>query len=723
MSRFSSYGPLDDRLTDDLDIGFIGFNNRLRPDQLARGVLADSQNGRLDINGEWQVRKGIDLISAPLAVDAESLTIPFYVYSDRTSSALARASDVITITTTANPHGIVDGSLVNVTGITGITPDPNGNRVATYIDATNISITVTGLSGTIAGTATVSAPILADSLISGVYGSCKFTDPNNDSDAYIILATNVKAVAVKVSDQTTTDIDYPGSTTISTTVDVVQLFNKVVIFRDGEIPLEWDADLTGSPAFTEVANGDYTQPVLITATNNTVVSDGEITVTATSHNLTVGTVIRIIDGSSSVLDSDDEYAVATVPGANSFTFYANVDNQVAHTVVYMERQSIGLGFTHMPSPPWGIYHQTRVFCPFKWTTTGTLGSPTIATRNIVDEGILSDALDYDTFDQIQNKFRFNAGSADYLVGAHSFSDDKLVVFNRNSIHLIIDSVDLDTAKVDILTNEVGLVARKTLVQVGENILFLSDNGIYGANFIDLYNLRGNEVPLSESINSTISRVNKAYWENSVAVYYDNRYFIALPIDGSMVNNAILVYNFLNKQWESIDTVNNSNWEITNMLVAGSGADRGVYVVNQLGGIHKLDERTDDKDRIVPTISGSEISVGIQGDMLTRMFTLNSIARKKWNSFEIHAESTDTNTSDFTITGVTQDEDASITIGTLSSFYEAVLPISEDTSIRGRIGNYRAYGFQMQINGTQGRPKIKAIKVGGSETYRSLNKAD
>jgi len=59
MSRYSSYSALDDRITEDLDSGYIGFNNRLRPDQLVKGVLADSQNGRLAVNGEWQTRKGI----------------------------------------------------------------------------------------------------------------------------------------------------------------------------------------------------------------------------------------------------------------------------------------------------------------------------------------------------------------------------------------------------------------------------------------------------------------------------------------------------------------------------------------------------------------------------------------------------------------------------------------------------------------------------------------
>ena len=51
MSRYSSYGNLDDQISEDLDQGFAGFNNKLRPDQLAPGTLAVSSNGRMDLHG------------------------------------------------------------------------------------------------------------------------------------------------------------------------------------------------------------------------------------------------------------------------------------------------------------------------------------------------------------------------------------------------------------------------------------------------------------------------------------------------------------------------------------------------------------------------------------------------------------------------------------------------------------------------------------------------
>ena len=34
MARYDTYGQADDRVVEDLDQGFSGFNNKLRPDQL-----------------------------------------------------------------------------------------------------------------------------------------------------------------------------------------------------------------------------------------------------------------------------------------------------------------------------------------------------------------------------------------------------------------------------------------------------------------------------------------------------------------------------------------------------------------------------------------------------------------------------------------------------------------------------------------------------------------
>ena len=88
MQEYRSYANLDDRILNDGDVGFAGFNNRLRPDQLQGGMLVDSQNIRLDRNGEAQVRKGIEVVEAPFAVGGDVLRLPTDAELDNGSTAM-----------------------------------------------------------------------------------------------------------------------------------------------------------------------------------------------------------------------------------------------------------------------------------------------------------------------------------------------------------------------------------------------------------------------------------------------------------------------------------------------------------------------------------------------------------------------------------------------------------------------------------------------------------
>jgi hypothetical protein len=753
MSRYSTYGQLDDVVAKDGDRGFIGFNNRLRPDQLQPGMLADAQNVRLDRNGEAQVRKGVELVLAPLAVGVDALTLPFDL------PTLAQEGDSVTA-------------------------------------------------------------ILNDDAINEIYGSTGFSNPNDIGSQYIIIASNAKAIAINVADSSTTDIAYPSGLIISQSVDMIQAFNKVFIFRNGQTALEWDGDLSGTPAFTKVASGEYSQPVqivcasgefaliqnrgivnqsdgvsvgstitvigdktlstdqtsgltigaefvvskvfeggsttTITAATETLISGGEynglykVTITAAGHGKNVGDPIDIagfgdskIDGSRFVAEVNGNDIVFYVPQnpsttvnggetvalAHGFEFYVDASKTDSHvtdgasltsTPVFTRKVSVGLGFSHMPSPPFATYHQRRLVMPYRFEVDDTVDSFT--SRGILDEVIASDILDTDTYDRIYAQYRFNAGTADYVVGLHSFAEDSLLVFNRNSIHLVQNTINLEAASTRLLTNEVGCVARKSIKQVGNQVIFLSDNGVYGTQFLDEYNLRGTETPLSEPINETIKRINKEAWDKAVAVYFDNRYYLAVPLDESSENNAILIYNFLNSQWESIDTVNDINYHTANMIVVGDGNDRGVYAVNNVGGVHQLDARADGVDRVIAQIGGSQVTPDIATSVTTRQYTLNTMDRKKWKEFDFHIQSSDSNTSDFDINIETENPDFVGSVGSLSTFNGSALAVDEDVSIRGRIGNKRGYGIQFTINNTSGRPRIRAIEVEGSVSMRSITKA-
>jgi hypothetical protein len=86
-----------------------------------------------------------------------------------------------------------------------------------------------------------SPPQINDSAVNQLYGACPFSNANVSSseiDHYIVMATNSQAFAVNTKTEIAYDIGYESSQTISSSVNMLQAFNKVFIFRGDEVTLE-----------------------------------------------------------------------------------------------------------------------------------------------------------------------------------------------------------------------------------------------------------------------------------------------------------------------------------------------------------------------------------------------------------------------------------------------------------------------------------------------------
>lgn len=710
------------------DVGFYRFNARLRPDQLQPGELAASVNGRMGFDGAWQVRKGVNTLGSTVSSSTLALTVPWYAYGSAVIDATgaSRVNATVTVTTTGN-HGFTTNTLVGIAGLTG-SVDPNGNRLITVTGSTTFTFTITGAVGseTYTGPGTAGAPYVDDGAVTGSLGSCLFSDPSNSNSQYIIIATNSKAVAVALSDGTQTDISYPSGIAIASQVTLVQAFDKVFMFRDGATALEWDGDLSGSPAFVKVSNGDYTAPTYFNTSNNTVITDGVVTVTETSHGLAVGDIVYVVDAGSTELTEGLAYQIATVPTGDTFTVNAQIADLSSHSVVWTKQISKGLGFTHMPAPPWGVYHERRLFVPYFYTTTGTPGSETVTDRGVRDEILISDIGDTNTYDRLQNSLRITSGVADYLVALHPFTQDNMVALNRNSIHLISGcSGDIDDISITLITNEVGCLARKTVLTVGNQILFLSDNGVYAATFADLYNLRGRDLPLSEPIKPWMDRINKEFISNCIASYWNNRYYLAVPLDDSEVNNAIFVYNFLNQGWESIDIIDRAGWDVTNLISGQPTQENRLYAINELGGVHIYEDREDDNDNLFlnPGVGAASYNISATAYATTRGYTLGTMDKKKWTAIEMHLESSDSNASNGALSVIAENTDSESEVATISELRKGeTLPSSEDAILGTRIGNKRAYSLQVKLAPSAGRPKLRGTRTISTLTQPAITQS-
>ena len=725
--------PLDSPVLSDGDTGFRALVSRLRPSQLQPGDVAVSRNLRFDY-GSAKVREGYINKSGTLLTttilptlkatgDATQGALYLIGEVDITAMALVNSTGLVTVTTAAPwiPGDPAMTVLVNISGnFAGKTADPTGNRIATYVSATQFTFPLSGADETfnVSDNEVVGSFKLSGG-VNAIYGAGRFSDPNSSNDDYVIIANNQSATAVKLSTGAKTTIAYPAGVTVSSDCQVQQEFDVVMLRADGMTSMQFDPDdgstgLGGTPAFTKVSSGTYTQPTEISGTA-TIGNNGKVSIEATDHKLSTGEKVSIRAEFATELSIGDEYIV-TKDNDNVFHFYAEVDDTgTGGTVVVRKRVSMGGGYIHSPAAAWGTYHQRRVFLPY---THDSADSPSRRTPAIYDELIASDVLDNNTFDPVSNQFRITAGTADFIVGAQPFDDDRLVVFNRNSIHQLLGvSGSLLDVRTNMLTDEVGCVARKTIVTYANQILFLSDDGVYAISYVDALNLRGTEQPLSEAIDAEISRINTTYADKAVACYHNNRYWLAVPTGTRAINNEIFVYNFLNKGWESIDTFNAINWGIVDFVTARSGKLNELYAITEEGGIFQITNTGLAMDTI-PESAGSsdETTYVIPASLRTRAYTHGTLERKRFNHIDAHIASDPGYASNGTLKIVTEDPDQEITIGTLSDRLGSFLDSGEGASIRARTGNPRGFSAQIEWTPTSGRPEFRAVSVRATSTF-------
>jgi hypothetical protein len=474
--------------------------------------------------------------------------------------------------------------------------------------------------------------------------------------------------------------------------------------------------------FSKVANGTYTAPVYLTDTT-TVAQDGVVTMDITSHGLSAGDDLTIQSGTSPFdLFADQKVRVTGAPTVNQFTFnleVANVSIGQSKTLTVNKPLAVGKGYIHQPAAPWGIVHERRLWMPY-WYTSET--NPT--DRGIRDEIVASDIMDFDTVDVIGNQFRPSAGQSDYLVQLTPFTKDSLVVFNRKSIHLMSGiSGSLADVSTNVVTTEIGCSARKSVVQVANQIMFLSDQGIYAVEFLDEYNLRGTGTPISETIQPFIDRINQDYVHLSCGVYFDNRYWLALPLDivpggGDATKlNTIIVYSFLNGGFESIDTVNSTEFAIRELIVGKEGSQNALYLTTEEGGIHKVDGA--DGGDVVSMTAGQAVpeTIAVVSQCTTRQYDADTADRKMFARSELHIKSSDDGLSDGDISFITEDPDSTSSATSISSLIGSTLPASEDSSIRLGVRK-RGFGIQTDFKPTAGRPFLRAVKIDARVTDRS-----
>lgn len=190
-----------------------------------------------------------------------------------------------------------------------------------------------------------------------------------------------------------------------------------------------------------------------------------------------------------------------------------------------------------PNASWAVLQSDRLWVPISR-----------------DELAWSDILDYNAFDFVTASVRFNQVQDDALVTAVPYAKNRMVVFKTNSIYTLSNvSGDLSELQVDPVSSTLGCLSRRSVVVVGDDVIYLARGGVYRLSETEqATKLQGVPIPLSYPVPRWMERINWQAAADACACVSGEYYLLAVPVDGSTRNNAVLCYHLPTKEWHSMD---------------------------------------------------------------------------------------------------------------------------------------------------------------------------
>ncbi len=351
---------------------------------------------------------------------------------------------------------------------------------------------------------------------------------------------------------------------------------------------------------------------------------------------------------------------------------------------------------------------------------------------------MSDLLASDNFTTSDSQFRINKGSADYLVGFYPYMEDQLIVFMRNSIHLINNVATTSAAGVYEITREYGCVARKSIAASGPQYYFLSDSGVMVMQQgldpakglgVAISKISGEAIPLSRQIQDQFADVNFAAASGACGIVFDNKYYLAVPTGtcdsaanktkaaceaaegtwtGATTNNRVYIYDILNGGWTSVDRYPDAfgslDFAVDDWVICSHGSNptrRRLFACNTTGWYLMEENATDDSGRKIGSSSEST-TTAIPAKLKTRSYTFGDMSIKSWHRAQIGVDVKENDA--FTVKLNTTDPDTTNTVHTESASATA------DKILRFGLARTRGYSANLEIDVTAGRPTIRHCLV-------------
>ena len=304
--------------------------------------------------------------------------------------------------------------------------------------------------------------------------------------------------------------------TATQSVRIAALVDKLFLATAGSDLYSWDGT-----TFTNLGVG-------ATHTSVSIVGDGTTTtVQCTAHGYSTGDFINL---EGAVPDGFNGTWGIIVVDADHFT-YLNPTNATATTQGTIMRGNRANKYSIL------ISHTNRLF---------GAGLP-----DVKDKLEASDILDGTNWQALEDSLRVGGGESDPITALCSWTDFNLVVGKRNSIWLINADPSQPESSWDMkrIVPEIGCVVHESMCQVGNDIFWLSREGVRSLE----YTLQGLTqgvvpVPISRPIQDVIDRINWSAVDTARARFWNGLYILSVPLDTAMQPDTVLVFNTLTSGW-------------------------------------------------------------------------------------------------------------------------------------------------------------------------------
>lgn len=175
-------------------------------------------------------------------------------------------------------------------------------------------------------------------------------------------------------------------------------------------------------------------------------------------------------------------------------------------------------------------------------------------------GILNDKLWLTNF-----SIDIGNNDGDPIVAVQSYQDYLLIVYKRNSVWIVNADPTSTNAQgqlsasswfIQSLPGALGCVAARTVAIVGNDVWFMAQDGVRIVARAEFTNAQFDVIePSSAPVRDYMRRFNRsAPVGTACAISFEGLYFLALPLDGSLVNNIMLVYRQISKSWMGVWTI-------------------------------------------------------------------------------------------------------------------------------------------------------------------------